>query len=117
MDNIEKDIPCEIYGNGEKRRDFTHVDDIVRGLVKILERGTYYDDFEFGKGKNHSVNEVAEMFDITPVYKKDKPGEAQITLCDSSTAKKILDWKPMVNLEDYIYEQKKSWKNTYTEEN
>ena len=117
MDNIEKDIPCEIYGDGEKRRDFTHVDDIVRGLVKILERGTYYDDFEFGKGKNHSVNEVAEMFDITPVYKKDKPGEAQITLCDSSTAKKILDWKPMVNLEDYIYEQKKSWKNTYTEEN
>ena len=36
MDNIEKDIPCEIYGDGEKRRDFTHVDDIVEGLIQIM---------------------------------------------------------------------------------
>ena len=89
MDNIEKDIPCEIYGDGEKRRDFTHVDDIVRGLNKILERGTYYNDFEFGRGKNHSINEVAKMFGINPIYKKEKPGEAQNTLCDNSIAKKL----------------------------
>ena len=106
MDNIEKDIPCEIYGDGEKRRDFTHVDDIVKGLIKILERGTYYDDFEFGRGKNHSINEVAKMFDINPIYKKEKPGEAQNTLCDSSTAKKLLNWRPIINLKDYISEQK-----------
>ena len=117
MDNIEKDIPCEIYGDGEKRRDFTHVDDIVRGLTKILERGTYYNDFEFGRGKNHSINEVAKMFGINPIYKKEKPGEAQNTLCDNSIAKKLLNWGPVINLEDYIYKQKKLWKNTFTEEN
>ena len=66
--NIEQDIPCEIYGDGSKRRDFTHVDDISRGLVKILEKGTYKDDFELGRGKNHSINEVAKMFDINPIY-------------------------------------------------
>ena len=118
IDNIEKGIPCEIYGDGEKRRDFTHVEDIVKGLIKILERGTYYDDFEFGRGKNYSVNEVAKMFNITkPIYKEDKPGEAQDTLCNNSVAKKLLNWKPTINLEDYIYNQKKSWKNTFTEEN
>tara|TARA_R110002049_G_scaffold292289_1_gene476748 strand:- start:281 stop:1153 length:873 start_codon:yes stop_codon:yes gene_type:complete len=117
IDNIEKGIPCEIYGNGMKRRDFTHVDDIIRGLVKILEKGKYGDDFEFGRGKNYSINEVAQMFDINPIYKKDKPGEAQDTLCDISTTKKLLNWKPIINLEDYIYTQKKLWKNTYTEEN
>jgi UDP-glucose 4-epimerase len=117
INNIENNIPCEIYGDGEKRRDFTHVDDITRGLIKILEKGTYKDDFEFGRGKNLSVNEVAKMFDITPIYKNEKPGEAQNTLCDNSIAKKLLSWRPIINLEDYIYKQKELWKNTSTEEN
>jgi len=117
IDNIEKNIPCEIYGNGMKRRDYTHVDDIVNGLIKILERGNYKDDFEFGRGKNHSVNEVAKMFDITPEYKENKSGEAQDTLCDNSVAKKLLNWSPIINLEDYIYKQKELWTNTFTEEN
>ena len=112
MNNLKKDIPCEIYGNGEKRRDFTHVDDIVRGLIKILEKGTYYDDFEFGRGQNYSINEVAKMFNITPIYLKDKPGEAQNTLCDNSTAKKLLNWSPTINLEDYIYDR--GTKKTFT---
>jgi len=107
MNNIEKNIPCEVYGDGEKRRDFTHVEDITNGLIKILERGTYYDDFEFGRGKNYSVNEVAKMFNINPIYKKDKPGEAQDTLCDNSIAKELLNWNPIINLKDYIYNQTK----------
>jgi len=106
MNNIEKNIPCEIYGDGEKRRDFTHVDDIAKGLIKILERGTYLDNFEFGRGQNYSVNEVAKMFNITPIYKEDKPGEAQDTLCDNSDARKLLNWVPTINLKDYIYKQK-----------
>tara|TARA_R110001592_G_scaffold71551_1_gene218669 strand:+ start:672 stop:1520 length:849 start_codon:yes stop_codon:yes gene_type:complete len=106
MDNIEKDIPCEVYGNGEKRRDFTHVDDITRGIIKILEVGSYQNDFEFGRGKNYSINEVADMFGINPIYKEEKPGEAQNTLCDISKTKKILKWRPVINLKDYINGQK-----------
>ena len=102
LNNIKNNIPCEIYGDGTKRRDFTHVDDIVRGLVKILERGNYKDDFEFGRGQNYSINEVAKMFNITPIYKKDKPGESQITLCDNKVAKKLLNWRPIINIEEYI---------------
>jgi|TARA_R110001583_G_scaffold106009_3_gene254086 UDP-glucose 4-epimerase len=117
IDNIEKNIPCEIYGDGTKRRDFTHVDDIVKGLIKILERGNYRDDFEFGRGQNYAINEVAKMFNIKPIYKENKPGEAQDTLCDNSMAKKQLNWRPIINLEDYIYNKIQLWKNTFTEEN
>lgn len=102
-----QNLPLTITGDGTQRRDFTHVDDIVKGLVKILERGTYFDDFEFGRGKNYSVNEVAKMFNINPIYKKDKPGEAQDTLCDNSAAKRLLNWNPIINLKDYIYNQTK----------
>lgn len=104
INNIENGYECEIYGDGTKRRDFTHVDDIVDGLVKIMLNEKYGFVFEFGRGKNYSVNQVATMFDIKPIYKEDKPGEAQATLAETFLAKQELGWNPKKNLKDYIYE-------------
>ena len=102
MNNIENKLPCEIYGNGEKKRDFTHVDDIVEGLIRIMLWKEYGEIFEFGRGKNYSVNEVADMFGIDAVYKDNKPGEAEETLADYSLAKYKLGWEPKKELKDYI---------------
>ncbi|MBC8296225.1 MAG: NAD-dependent epimerase/dehydratase family protein [Pelagibacterales bacterium] len=102
MNNIENKLPCEIYGNGEKKRDFTHVDDIVEGLIRIMLWKEYGEIFEFGRGKNYSVNEVADMFGIDVVYKDNKPGEAEETLADYSLAKYKLGWEPKKELKDYI---------------
>lgn len=102
INNLQKGLPCEIYGDGEQRRDFTHVSDIVDALIKIMEQQAYNKDFELGRGKNYSVNEVASMFKITPIYKDAKPGEARNTLCESKLANEILDWTPKINLEDYV---------------
>jgi UDP-glucose 4-epimerase len=103
LNNIEKGLPCEIYGDGEQRRDFTHVDDIVDALVKIMYQNKYGHIFELGRGKNISVNEVAKMLNINPIYKDSKPGEARHTLCKSTLAKEILGWEPKINLEQYLY--------------
>tara|TARA_R110000823_G_scaffold252973_1_gene375524 strand:+ start:7742 stop:8602 length:861 start_codon:yes stop_codon:yes gene_type:complete len=102
INNINKDLPCEIYGDGSKRRDFTHINDIVDGLNRIMKQQAYGYIFELGREKNHSVLEVAEMFNIKPIHKEDKPGEALETLSDSSLAKNILAWEPKINLNDYI---------------
>ena len=102
ISNLQKGLPCEIYGDGEQRRDFTHVSDIVDALVKIMELQAYDKDFELGRGKNHSVNEVANMFNVTPIYRDAKPGEARNTLCESKVARDVLGWKPQINLLDYI---------------
>ena len=102
LSNIEKDIQCEIYGDGEQRRDFTHVDDIVDALVLIMDQKFYGSDFELGRGKNISVNEVAAMMGISPTYKAPKPGEARHTLNVSTAAKDELGWNPNRELEDYL---------------
>ena len=94
MNNIKNNLPCEIYGDGNKKRDFTHVEDIINGLISIMKQKSYGNIFEFGKGKNYSVNEVAKMFEIVPMYKENKPGEAQETLADYSLAKNKLGWEP-----------------------
>jgi UDP-glucose 4-epimerase len=105
INNLQKGLPCEIYGDGEQRRDFTHVSDIVDALIKIMELQAYHKDFELGRGKNYSVNEVANMFNITPVYKDAKAGEARDTLCESTLAKAILGWNPQKELLHYINEE------------
>lgn len=100
--NIKNGINCEIYGDGEQRRDFTHVDDIVDALYKITEQQAYGYDFELGRGKNYSVNEVAEMLNIKPTYHPAKPGEARHTLNEDKKANDILGWIPKIDLVDYI---------------
>ena len=106
INNIQKGIPCEIYGDGSKRRDFTHVDDIIDALIKIMYSKPYNKVFELGRGKNYSILDVAKMFNINPVFKKDKPGEASETLANISLAKDRLGWYPKINLEDYIKDLK-----------
>ena len=67
-----------------------------------MEKEAWGYEFELGRGMNHSVNEVAEMFGIKPIYKDDKIGEAQNTLNTDLTANDVLGWKPQINLVDYL---------------
>ena len=102
INNINNGIQCEIYGDGSKRRDFTHVEDIIKGLTAIMNQNAYGYTFEFGRGKNHSVLDIANMFNIKPIYKENKLGEAQETLADYSLAKEVLGWTPEIDLQYYI---------------
>ncbi len=102
LNNIKNNVRCEIYGDGEQRRDFTHVDDIIDALITIMDGNHYGWDFELGRGKNISVNEVAKMMNITPIYKDNKPGEARHTLNTDNTANQILGWNPQRELLDYL---------------
>jgi UDP-glucose 4-epimerase len=102
--SIEDGNPLTIYGDGTKRRDFTHIDDIVDGLIRIKVYEKWGHIFELGRGKNYSIEDIAKMFKHEYVFTEDKPGEALVTLCDSSEAKLHLDWDPTKNIEDYIVE-------------
>ena len=54
--------PLTITGDGEQRRDFTHIDDIVDGLILTSESETCWDEIELGRGNNFSINEIADLF-------------------------------------------------------
>ena len=94
-----------VTGTGEQRRDFTHIDDIVDGLIRCGDNIETVNGeiFELGRGVNHSIIEITEMFGETEVeYIPPRPGEYDMTLADYSKANKILGWKPTKNLPDYI---------------
>ena len=94
--------PLTITGTGEQRRDFTHVDDIVDGLHKCMDKNNKADIFELGRGKNFSINEIVDLYGAERKYIPARKGEYPTTLCDVSLAKDKLDWVPKKNLEDYI---------------
>ena len=98
----ESNQPLIIYGTGEKRRDFTHIDDIVSALLLINEKQVWGHIFELGRGKNYSIKEIADLYNTSIVYEDNKPGEAEITLCTDTLAKEILGWEVKIDIEDYI---------------
>ena len=101
--------PLTVTGDGEQRRDFTHIDDIVDGLVRCglslltdakVSNGQAY---ELGRGLNFSINEIAKMFDGAEIeYIPARRGEYPFTLADYTKAKEELGWIPSLNIKDYI---------------
>jgi len=96
------DNPLTVTGNGEQRRDFTHVDDIVDGLIKCVGEDSKAEEYELGTGKNYSINEVANMFNYKKTYIPARSGEYDVTLCDYSKAEKQLGYRPNGDLKKYI---------------
>ena len=100
--------PLTITGDGEQRRDFTHVEDIVDGLVKcgygLLDACMISGKiFELGNGENYSINEIAKAFKNYPTkYIDARPGEARTILNTDKKAQDILGWKPKKDIINYI---------------
>lgn len=105
LDNYKKGEPFKIFGDGEQRRDFTYVHDIVDGIILSMEkdvRGV----FNLGSGQNHSINALCNMID----WKHSKEHlegkkEPLITLANNGLAKKVLGWQPKMKLETWIKSQ------------
>jgi len=99
-----------IVGDGEQRRDFTHVRDVVRANIAAAERASDISGevINVGTGTNHSVNQVADM--ICDSYTKNfippRPAEARVTLADISKAKNLLGYMPSIEISDWIDEYK-----------
>ena len=103
-----KGEPMTINGDGEQRRDFTHVDDVVDANVRCMDYPLEMngDVFNIGNGDNKSVNDIADLIggdrvNVEPVI------EPKATLADNSKAEKLLGWKPTQNIEDWVPGYKK----------
>jgi UDP-glucose 4-epimerase len=99
--------PITIVGDGEQRRDFTYIDDIIDGLWKIgMKNIKHKDGWELGTGQNYSINEVYLMFkerfgvDFTSL--PNQSGNYRKTLRENDDSLKELNWSPSDKLRDYI---------------
>lgn len=94
--------PLTVNAPGTQRRNFTHVDDIISGLVLVGEKGEG-DDFGIGSAKTYSIREVAELFGTEIRMMPEVAGNRMDSTIDTSKTE-LLGWKQEKHLADYIHD-------------
>tara|TARA_B100000886_G_scaffold71583_1_gene45713 strand:+ start:439 stop:1347 length:909 start_codon:yes stop_codon:yes gene_type:complete len=100
--------PLTIRGDGEQRRDFTHVKDIAKAnlLAMNSKKVGNGEVINIGNSDNRSVNQIAKMIG-GPTVNVDPVVEPRETLADNSKAKNLLGWSPSIMIEDWVKKYKK----------
>jgi UDP-glucose 4-epimerase len=107
-EKMKNNEPLIVVSPGSQKRNFTHIDDIIKALILVGENG-YGDEFGIGSDEAHSIKEVAKMFggeiEMVPERRGNRMTAEVIT-----EKTKALGWLPEKNLEDYINQcKKKNW--------
>jgi len=99
-----------IFGDGEQRRDFVHVDDIVSANVLAMKSQLSQKIYNVGTGRATSVNEIAELLcrkinpDIQPYHVDEHAGELRYSIAGIEQISRDLGYKPSSVIADKIDE-------------
>ncbi|MFC6755587.1 MULTISPECIES: NAD-dependent epimerase/dehydratase family protein [Haloarcula] len=109
-DDVANGRHPEIWGDGTQTRDFTHVDDIVRGLELAADHeltGIY----NLGTGEQYSLNTLVDRInealgtDVEPVY-EDNPIPEDVyvhdTMADSTKMREATGWEPEISFHEGV---------------
>ena len=99
-DHYLRGEPLPVVSPGTQTRDFTHVDDIVRGIVLVAQKGTG-DGYLLGAGHEWPLIEVAKLFRTEYVMKPALRGERVRGQADTTKAGE-LGWRPTRRLDEYV---------------
>ncbi|MBL8150644.1 MAG: GDP-mannose 4,6-dehydratase [Blastocatellia bacterium] len=94
----------EVYGDGQSRRDYTYIDDIVGGIVKALDNPKPFAIYNLGGSSPVTLTELIERIEEAAgvkairKYLPDQPGDVPVTYADICKAKVELGFEPAVDL-------------------
>ena len=101
-DQILNNKALTINNDGEQRRDFIHVEDIVEAnILSVIQKDSCGEIFNVGSGKNYSINEIADMFGGEKQY-GNKVIEPKETLADTTKINLGLGWVVKKDIGDWI---------------
>jgi UDP-glucuronate 4-epimerase len=105
-DLLAKGRPVTLYGNGESRRDYTYIDDIVDGLIKALEVAPGFEIVNLGGAETTTLRDLvawlAAELAVEPriEYLPDQPGDVPITYADVAKAARLFGYEPKVPIRE-----------------
>ena len=98
--------PIPFFGDGETRRDYTYIDDIIDGVVRAIDRCEGYEVYNLGESQTTSLSELVallgELCGVEPVLNRlpMQPGDVVITYADVSKARRMLDYAPATTVRE-----------------
>lgn len=105
IDALKNDKPLEVFGDGNQRRDFVYIDDVIDQMILMAHSEIHGMTFNCGSSTNTSINELYDLI-CKIMGKKVEPHrlapqfEPSKTLADIYKAKKLLGWSPKIDLEE-----------------
>lgn len=105
---LMKNKKPEIYGDGEQRRDFTYIQNVVEANLACLDAHSeaYGEAVNIGNGKHVSVNELYKKISdllgkhIVPNHTPPKTGDDRFRYADVSKARHLLKWQPAISFDE-----------------
>ena len=89
-----------IYGDGEQRRAFSYVGDIIKPIIRAMD--LHKEIINIGAGKNYSINELASLISKDVKYVPDRPKEVKEAYSTTEKSKKILGFEDKTSLQEGI---------------
>jgi len=97
LDRAARGQTLEIHGDGQQRRDFVHVRDVVAAQIAAYESGLRHQIFNVGSGESISIQELAGMISPDQRHVAARPDDSRGTLADISRIRAALGWTPEVS--------------------
>jgi len=104
---IDENKPIHIFGTGEQTRSFTYIEDIINGIIKALEL-TGFEIINLGNDKSYTLNYLINLIEnylhkkAKIIFKKRNILDMPDTLPEIEKAGSLLNWKPVVDLDEGI---------------
>ena len=95
--------PLTIVKPGSQIRDFTHIDDIIRGCYLAMNKGKE-SEYMLSSGKKYSILQIAKMFNIKYKFVPSRAGDRRDSTVLNNNAKKILGFAAKKHIKSYIDE-------------
>lgn len=99
MNSLLRGKAYYIYGDGEQRRCFSYIDDVVDALYKCGFLKVSGMTFNIGSDQDYSINELSEVIQkvtkvrIPPIYIAARPQEVKIAIADHSLSRRFLKYR------------------------
>lgn len=107
-----RDKPITLYGDGSQKRDFTHIDDILSGIISILDYSDLYCPvYNIGSGFSISINDIIYKIatylgkDVTINYQPRNMYDVDCTKADINLIRTHIEWEPKIKFDDGLKDQ------------
>jgi len=100
-----KNKPLTIFGSGKQTRSFCYIDDLVEGVISVIEKGATGEVYNLGSPQEITINKtVKKILSLTNssskiIYKKSCQDDPERRCPDISKARKYLNWQPGISFE------------------
>ncbi len=113
LDKVSRGEPIPVFGDGTTARDYTYIDDIVRGVLASYERAPRFGYRVWNLGNSHPVSLNQMVATVSRVVgreavvdrKGSQPGDVELTFADLSRSKAELGYEPSTGFEEGVRRQ------------